>query len=41
MDLPLQYVERGAWSGKLEKHDINSNLRATAPPYTLKDDFEP
>ena len=27
--------------GKLEKYDINSNMRAPAPPSTLKDNFEP
>ena len=39
-DLPLRYEERGAWSTSLGKHYINSN-RATAPPYTLKNDFKP
>ena len=37
-DLTLRYQERGAWSARLEKHDINSNIRATATPYTLKVD---
>ena len=30
--------ERGAWSGRLERN--NFNIRATAPPCTLKNDFE-
>ena len=40
-DLLLRYEGREAWSGRLETHDINSNIKAMSPPYTLKDDFEP
>ena len=39
-DMSLRYKEMGAWSGGLDKHDINSNIRATAPAYTPKDDIE-
>ena len=38
--MPLRYEERRPWSGRLGKHEIHPNIRATAPPSTLKDDFE-
>ena len=38
-DLPIRY-EAGGVVGKARKLDINSNTRATAPLYTLKDDLD-